>query len=240
VHLYLIRHAQSVNNALFASGAGDQVRSHDPELTELGYQQAKRLAEFLAGGDPKQATDRGDSQDRRGFGLTHLYASLMVRAVATGTIVAERLGLPLNAWIDWHEEGGVYLDGDDGQRLSEPGLGRSYFARQYPGLVLPEALDDAGWWNRPFEELDDRPVRARRVLARLIELHGGTNDRVAVISHGGFYNHFMGALLDALPPYKLSYLMNNTGISRIIFTPEGHYLVYQNRCEHLPAGMVTY
>jgi transposase len=85
-----------------------------------------------------------------------------------------------------------------------------------------------------------RPVRARRALATLIELHGGTNDRVAVISHGGFYNHFMGALLNALPPYKLSYLMNNTGISRINLSPEGHYLVYQNRCEHLPAGMVTY
>jgi 2,3-bisphosphoglycerate-dependent phosphoglycerate mutase len=240
VHLYVIRHAQSVNNALFASGAGDMVRSHDPELTELGCQQAERLAEFLAGTDPKQETDHGDSQNHAGFGLTHLYASLMVRAIATGTIVAARLELPLQAWLDWHEEGGLYLDGEAGQRLGQPGPGRSYFARKYPALVLPEALDDGGWWNRPFEAPEDRPVRARRVLVELIEQHGGTNDRVAVITHGGFYNHFMGALLDALPPYKLSYLLNNTGISRIILTPEGHYVGYQNRCEHLPAGMVTY
>jgi 2,3-bisphosphoglycerate-dependent phosphoglycerate mutase len=240
VHLYLIRHAQSVNNALYASGAGDQVRSHDPELTELGCQQAERLAEFLAGGDPKQETDAGDTQDRRGFGLTHLYASLMVRALTTGAIVAARLGLPLRAWLDWHEEGGLYLDGEAGRRLGQPGPGRTYLAGRYPGLVLPEALDDGGWWNRPFEELDDRPVRARRVLAELIRQHGDSNDRVAVISHGGFYNHFMGALLDALPPYKLSYFMSNTGISRLILTPQGHYVAYQNRCEHLPAGMVTF
>ena len=61
-----------------------------------------------------------------------------------------------------------------------------------------------------------------------------------VISHGGFYNHLMGALTDQQPPYRLSYLMNNTGITRVALTPEGHYVVYQNRCDHLEDGMVTY
>ena len=240
MHFYFIRHAQSTNNALYAAGQGDQARTHDPALTPLGRQQAECLADYLARSNRNVVTDRSDSQNRAGFGLTHLYCSLMVRAVATGAAVAERLGLPLRAWLDWHEEGGLYLDGDDGQRLPQAGPGRADFARDYPGLLLPEGLDDAGWWNKPFEEPEDRPLRARRALAELVQRHGSTDDRVAVISHGGFYNHLMGALTDQQPPYRLSYLMNNTGITRVALTPEGHYVVYQNRCDHLEDGMVTY
>jgi len=240
VQLYFIRHAQSTNNALFASGNADDVRSHDPALTELGRRQAECLAEFLAKANPNTPTGRADPQNRAGFGLTHLYCSLMSRAVATGTVVAARLALPLRAWVDWHEEGGLYLDGDNGEKLPSAGPGRADFARDYPGLVLPETLDDTGWWARPFEEPDERPERARRVLAELLARHGGTDDRVAVISHGGFYNHLMGALIDVNPPYRLNYLMNNTGITRIALIPEGNYLVYQNRCDHLPDELVTY
>ena len=31
-----------------------------------------------------------------------------------------------------------------------------------------------------------------------------------------------------------------TGETRVALTPEGNYVVYQNRCDHLPAEMVTY
>jgi 2,3-bisphosphoglycerate-dependent phosphoglycerate mutase len=239
VQLYFIRHAQSANNALFAAGQGVAVRGHDPALTELGQRQADCLAEFLARSNPNAPHAMGDPQNRAGFGFTHLYCSLMVRAVATGTVVAQRLGLPLHAWLDWHEEGGLYLDGDNGERLPSPGPGRADFARDYPSLVLPETLDDAGWWTRPFEDLAERPARARRVLAELVARHSG-DDRVAVISHGGFYNQLMGALLDVQPPYHLNYLIGNTSITRIALIPEGHYLVYQNRCDHLPDELVTY
>ena len=111
MQLYFIRHAQSTNNALYAAGNGAGVRSHDPALTELGRHQAECLAEFLAKANPNTPTGQADPQNRAGFGLTHLYCSLMSRAVATGTVVAARLALPLRAWVDWHEEGGLYLDG---------------------------------------------------------------------------------------------------------------------------------
>ncbi len=240
MQLYFIRHAQSTNNALFAAGQDGDVRTHDPALTELGRRQAAALAEALAQTNPALPTDRDDSQNRAGFGLTHLYCSLMLRALATGATLAARLGLPLVGWADWHEEGGLYLDGEHGERLPLAGPGRSELAREFPNLVLPDGLDDHGWWNRPFEELAERPARARRVLAELVKRHGGADDRVAVISHGGFYNHVLGALLDGLPPYRLSYLMNNTGITRLTLTPASNYLVYQNRCDHLPEGLVTY
>lgn len=240
MQLYFIRHAQSTNNALYAAGRVAEVRTHDPGLTDLGQRQAECLAEALAQTNPDLHPDRSDSQNRGRFALTHLYCSLMLRAVQTGSVVAARLGLPLRGWVDWHEEGGLFRDGDGGQRLPEAGPGRADFARDFPALVVPEGVDDSGWWNRPFEQPEARPVRARRVLAELVARHGQTDDRVAVISHGGFYNHLMGALQDVTPPYRLNYLMNNTGLTRVALTPEGNYVVYQNRCDHLPAEMVTY
>lgn len=239
MHLYFIRHAQSANNALYASGAPERARTQDPPLTDLGRQQAELLAGFLAQSNPSVITARYDPQNRCGFGLTHLYCSLMVRAISTGSIIAARLGLPLHAWVDWHEEGGLFLENDAGERLGQPGYGRGHFAKEYPVLVLPETLGDDGWWNRPFEAAEDRPARARRVVAELLERHGQTDDRVAVISHGGFYNHFVAALLELNPPYKLSFLMNNAALARIAIDPRGNYVVYQNRCEYLPAELVT-
>ena len=48
--LYIIRHAQSINNAL----ANQMDRVCDPSLTELGYRQAEIVAQHLVGGiDPE-------------------------------------------------------------------------------------------------------------------------------------------------------------------------------------------
>jgi broad specificity phosphatase PhoE len=47
-------------------------------------------------------------------------------------------------------------------------------------------MGEEGWWNRPFEAELHRPERARRVLVELLQRHGGSNDRVAMVSHGAF------------------------------------------------------
>lgn len=239
MELYFIRHAQSENNALAARNATDEVRTHDPELTALGKQQAARVADFLAEQHPDAHTAVYDPQNRRGITLTHLYASLMVRAVNTGTIIAERLGLPLTAWSDWHEEGGLFIEEQPNHYVGRPGNGRGYFAQAYPKLVLPDTLTDGGWWAGGLEAAEDRPRRARRVVAELLARHGGTDDHVGVVSHGGFYSHIVNALMDVSPPYKLSFLLNNASVSRIVLLPTGSYVVYQNRCEFLPTPLVT-
>ena len=238
MQLYLIRHAQSFNNALPAAEAAQ--RHFDPPLTDLGRQQAERLAEYLAETQPEAPAPAGDPQNRRGYGLTHLYASLMTRAVSTGSLVAQRLGLPLHGWPDWHEEGGLYLDDEHGGQVGQPGPARADFARDFPGLVLPEDLPEGGWWNRPYEAEDGRPERAKRVLDKLLAEHGGTDHKVAVITHGGFYNHFLGAIAGLRPPYPLVYLTNNTSISRLSLEPNRRLVVYHNRCDHLPPEMITY
>jgi 2,3-bisphosphoglycerate-dependent phosphoglycerate mutase len=211
----------------------------------VGREQAEHLAAFLkAHGRPEQVAGY-DPQNVGGFGLTHLYTSLMVRSVATGTVVARALGLPLVAWPEIHETGGIHwIDPETEERKGLPGKNRAYFAEHYPHLHLPGDLNSEGWWNRPFEEVQQRTERARGFLDDLADRHGGTDDRVAIISHGGFYNHVLRALLDMTPLGELQghtvyFAMNNTGISRVDFEDGYAHLQYSNHVGHLPPELIT-
>jgi 2,3-bisphosphoglycerate-dependent phosphoglycerate mutase len=267
VQLFFIRHGQSRNNALYAATGGAQGRSQDPELTPTGHQQAERVASYLRQPDLYRPSylylsSRPESGHlvAQHNSLTHLYCSLMVRAAATATLISAAIGVPAVACRDLHEAGGVYLDQpvEDPESpgairnvpIGLPGNGRSFFEQQFPDLVLPDDLDENGWWNRPFETMVERAPRAKRVLKALIQQHGevnpdGSEDRVALVSHGGFYNHFLRAVL-GFPPRRSDkelaevwFEINNTAITRIDYL-DGHYIVlYMNDTHFLPAEWVT-
>lgn len=247
MQLYFIRHAQSVNNVLYATTGSSNGRLADPPLTDLGRQQAGHLANFLSQTRPDLPEIYGGAHNVRGFFFTHLYASLMERAVQTGSVVARELGLPLVAWSDIHEVGGLWLpDEEDGEPVGQAGPGRDYFAEHYPELALPDWLEDSGWWNRPFEPVEARPERARRVIEELWRRHGQSDDRVAIISHGGFYSIFMNVLL-TLPAQpspietiqETYFHLANTAISRLDFVDETMRIVYLNKVNFLPRELVT-
>ena len=240
MQLYFIRHGQSKNNALWMSTGAAKGRSEDPGLTEVGRQQAELLAQFLRRADPTVTVNGSDLQNVAGFGITHLYSSLMVRAVATGTIIADALDLPLVAWEDMHEWGGIYLhDEQTNERIGLPGRNRAYFEAHYPDLVLPDSLGEAGWWNRPFEEPELRLPRAKRVLCDLMERHGHTDDRVALVSHGGFFNYLLAAILNLPGREGYRFVLNNAAISRFDFDDENIWLSYLNRVDFLPRELIT-
>ncbi|HSO28105.1 MAG TPA: histidine phosphatase family protein [Anaerolineales bacterium] len=237
MRLYFIRHGQSENNALWVNNGSSADRSEDPELTELGHEQARRVADFVCSG---YGEARLVEEEDQGFGITHLYSSLMVRAVATASYITRVTGTPLHAWADIHEEGGIYLDEGENNPVGRPGKTRSYFEQHYPHLHLPDWLDEEGWWrSRPYEQRDEMALRAGRFLGELLERHGGTEDRVAIVSHGGFYNQLLSRLLDRQPRNGLWFRMYNVGITCINFGPRYMDVIYQNRIDFLPPKMVT-
>ena len=82
MHVYLIRHAQSENNALTEDATGR--RKVDPDLTELGYQQRDLLAEFLSSAD---------------YEIKHLYTSAMYRSLLTAQPLGDALDIkPKICW----------------------------------------------------------------------------------------------------------------------------------------------
>ncbi len=240
MQLYLIRHGQSQNNHLWATTGSNVGRHEDPELTQVGQQQAALVAEFLQRTDPAWADRASDPQNIAGFGITHVYCSLMVRAVATGAAIAGVLGLPLVGLRSAHETGGIYqMDPETGEPIGLPGRTRSFFETHYPMLRLPESVDENGWWNRPREEDAEIPPRAQRMIGMLLAHHGDTNDHVVLVTHGGFYNYVLSALLGIHAERRCWFGLNNTAITRIDFDLDRLRLVYMNRADFLPTSLIT-
>ncbi|MEP7199262.1 MAG: histidine phosphatase family protein [Chloroflexota bacterium] len=242
MQLYLVRHGQSSNNHLYDQTGGSQGRIDDPPLTDIGQQQAARVAQFLARPNGEAVNPSRDWHNANGFAITHVYASLMIRAVATGSAVARALGLPLVAWDDLHECGGVYLDDvETGEKVGQSGKERAYFAHHHPDVILPDGATERGWYNRPFETSDQCQSRAQRVVRDLLARHGANDDRVVMITHGDFYNHLLAALLNTPGPHDSGhwFVLNNVAITRIDFHDNRVLPVYLNRVDFLPRELVT-
>lgn len=247
MQLYVIRHAQSENNALWTRSGADEGRVPDPALTDVGHDQAKRLADHLVELDAQGPFDGYDPQNRRGFHFTHLYTSLMTRAVQTGLYLSQALDIPLQSWEEIHEWGGIFeKDVETGERVGLPGPNRAYFAAQFPTLQLPDYLGETGWWNRPFETAEQGRTRTQAFLAQLMERHGDTEDRVAIVTHGGFTFSLLQTLagfprmIESLAsPRRIWFLKNNSALSRINFGEQNVDIIYLNRVAHLPTTLIT-
>ena len=240
MQLYYIRHGQSENNLLWDRTGSNRGRNTDPGLSSTGRKQAIALGDYLKNSPIKLDLPEIDPQNLNGFNLTHLYTSLMIRSVFTGSILAESLDLPLFGWIDLHETGGIFqVNYETGELLGLPGKNRDFFVNNFPKLFLPDDFIENGWWNRPFESPEFRIPRANRVLNRLLEKHGDTEDRVAFVSHGTFYQYFMMAVMGIQENSRLGFMLNNAGITRIDFLQEGTNIVYQNRVDFLPRLLIT-
>ncbi|MEM7114930.1 MAG: histidine phosphatase family protein [Chloroflexota bacterium] len=244
--LYLIRHAQSANNAAYFSGDYHKQHNSDPEITPLGHQQAERVGQLLASPDlePRQPPDMAEKTD---FGLTHLYCSLMTRAILTGGYIAQACQLPLQAHHDIFERLGIYSYNDAGERVGLAGPNRDYFAQRFPELQLPDSIGQEGWWNRPVETNEQFVARVARAAADIWQRHGDSNDCVGLVVHGDFIDQFVNEILD-VPRRPANYdsawegnwAFHNTSVSRFDFVSGSPVVVYLNRVDHLPAEWITW
>ena len=120
--------------------------------------------------------------------------------------------------------------------------------QNFQTLVLPDNLDETGWWKRPIEAEEERQSRADQVFAELLARHrdreGQPEHRVALVSHGGFFMRLLSAVLQlpwrqASHGLKSWFLLNNCSISRFDIHKDEITMVYINRTDHLPDHLIT-
>ena len=236
--LYLIRHAESTNNAIVWRTGLYKDWVPDPGLTEIGHQQAERLAQLLASqfGEPLQPPPSKQTE----FGITHLYCSLMTRAILTAMPIAEACGLRLMALDNIFERGGIFKINQDSIRVGLPGPTRHYFRERFPTLILPESVGDRGWYDRPFETESMFLERMKKVVPEIINRHAETKDTVALVTHGDFIDQFVNQLMgvERHPKnyesiFQINWFFSNASISRISFITGSPIVVYLNRLDHL-------
>ena len=224
--LFLIRHGESYNNALEDSSR----RVSDPPLTDLGEEQAQRVAAHLARGGHLDPDER---EGRPAF--DSLYCSPMLRALQTARPIAAALATAPEVWIDIHEVGGIWLAGKGDLH----GMTRAEIRNGFPGVGLPDGVGEEGWWPGGQEAKHAGRGRAIAVAGELKERarmgaeRGGDPERLAIVTHGDFMSGLVKALTDQLPSLGLSYNHRNTGITRFCLGPDLCAVRYLNRCEHL-------
>lgn len=225
MELFLIRHGQSSNNANPATE-----RHHDPPLTDIGAQQAERLAGW------------GTS-----LNLTRIVASPFLRALHTAEELRKATGVPAEVWVEIHEQGGCCTGPDPMADLEadryqgRPGMTNAEIQSLYPHFQLPADIDHRGWWqSRPFESVADARRRAEAVIARTQQQFGHTDERIALVFHGMLKCLVLDAMFGGyVEEDDLVNVPFNTSVTKIVMTPQGTQLAFYNGVEHLSDELLT-
>lgn len=221
MQLYLIRHAESANNA----GPTYQ-RVEDPEITPVGRLQAGHLADWLA-------TLTADA----------MITSPFLRTLQTAIPILKSTSHSLEIWHNVFERGGCYRGYDDTNLAGAMGMGRGQILRtlgQFSGrCVLDESIDDAGLWGEKEPESDSEAEnRAHEVCDRLLTEF--TDDQVVVLLiHADLKRLMLTEMMaDQVDVAKLG-PMRNVGITKVNRVDDRWQLDYFNSVTHLPARLIT-
>ena len=105
--------------------------------------------------------------------------------------------------------------------------------------MLPDAIGETGWWTGGLEEEAARTQRAIQVATRLHEW-ADRDERIGIISHGGFISRLLRALFNQPMARLVFYQHYNTALTRIRFRDGGLLIPdYINRVDHLPAALIS-
>lgn len=220
MQLYLIRHAESENNA-----RPEHQRVEDPSITELGRRQAKCLAAWI-----------------KTLSIDHLITSPFRRTLETTSEIVAARSYRVAVWHDVFEQGGCYRG--HGPEASEggPGLGRSAIEVHLGGNVactLDETIGEQGWWVDQARETDEQAAaRAARVAQRLESTFGARGETVVAVIHADFKRLLLGEMLRPhIDATRFGPLLN-AGVSKLSYSADGWSLDWLNSVSHLPADLI--
>ena len=210
MNLYLIRHGQSLGNV----GLGGP----DPELTDVGREQARLTGAVLPEGPNRQI---GQHHNRP---IDRLYCSPLRRALETATIISEAIGVGITVRPDLAECGGPRPESMMAPQVVEA----------FPHVSLDDTMPEGPWWPTEKEDRIASAARAERVKAWIMETWADTDETVVIVSHAVFINFLCNALMNVHPAWALSITFNNCNITRFLLTPERPILICLNEVSHLP------
>lgn len=182
-----------------------------------------RHGECLGQCDPAYYTDpdsplsaRGEAQAHwvahqlRAEQMSHILSSPLLRSLATAHIIADVLAsAPVDVWLDMREAW------DTPYR----GVGRSILQQRFPRALLPPTIADEGWDHPGDASYERFFARATDVLHR-IKTNFEPTDRIALVTHGGFANALLHAILKIALVTPQWFELANGSLSHIRLVPE--------------------
>ncbi len=213
MELYLIRHAQSQNNA-----KPQEQRVEDPGITDVGHQQAENLAKWI----PR-------------LNLTKLITSPFLRTLQTTEYLWKATDLRPEVRTDLHEVGGCVSGPSSEAAVGEPGMNRSTIEEKFPFCEVEPSIDGDGWWNRkPYESMTLAEERAQRLVGTTLKEFSQSEERVAYVMHADFKVIFLSQFHQQ--PLQGPY---NVSVSKVVMADGGLRLADYNQIHHLPEHLVT-
>jgi len=142
--------------------------------------------------------------------ITHIVSSPLVRSLATASIIADALE---------HDTIDVWPDLREGWNTHHQGWGRAVLQQRFPRAVLPPSMTDTGWDHGGDHSYGHFVARAEQVL-QTIRAHFSPADHVVIVTHGGFANYLLHALLHIPTTTPQWFELANGSISHIRLVPE--------------------
>jgi len=217
MQLYLIRHAESENNA-----RPGHLRVEDPSITTIGKMQAGHLAEWT-----------------KTLSADFLITSPFLRTIQTTQAVAGMNPMPVSVWHNVFERGGCYRGFGDDAREGGPGLGVTKIRELLPKATIDESIRDSGWWGRRRESDEDAVTRSKTVIQRLVSTFGSSGKHVVAIIHADFKRQLLLDMLEGIADARSFGPLRNTGITKVDFDGRRWRLDWLNSVSHLPAKLIT-
>lgn len=223
--LFLVRHAQSQNNAL-----PEHQRVSDPALTALGQQQAIKLSDRLH--------EESTAYDAPEIILT----SPFLRTLQTIHPSAKRLEHQPVIWSNLYEAGGCYDGHEPGKTIGRPGMNRTQIEAQFPGFVIPQEIDENGWYREgDFEPWEAASARAKAVSLQLLESFSGSQTSVLCMIHGDLIRLLLSHFCNNEPVLS-STNVANTSVTCLRFDPDNAHspaVLMHNNTDHLNTDEIS-
>lgn len=221
MHLFLVRHAESENNA-----RPEHERVEDPSITPRGVEQAAHLAQWLRTLLPHR-----------------LITSPFRRALQTAAPAANSLDCHTEVWCDIFEQGGCYRGWTTENIAGANGMSPQEALALVPKALMPTPWSELGWWGgKPKEsdaEASARAIAVRRKFESLFD-DLASEQRVVAITHADFQRVLLHTLLQEsdLDARKLGPICN-AGVTYLQWTNARWVLHWFNAVTHLPHSLIT-